>query len=110
MSAITKPSDVFPECQPVLEVRNLSRRPLTRDVSMVVRAGEIVGLAGLVVGGSTGIAVLAKEGDLAERCPDRACPPAEHAAASSNVHDPSSKQHAPGCGQFAVAQSMLSPW
>jgi ABC-type sugar transport system ATPase subunit len=35
----------------VLEVRNLERRPQTKDVSFTVRGGEIVGIAGLVGSG-----------------------------------------------------------
>ena len=35
----------------VLEARNLNRPPLTRDISFTVRAGEIVGFAGLVGSG-----------------------------------------------------------
>lgn len=41
---------------PVLEVKALTRRPRFEDVSFVLRAGEIVGLAGLVGAGRTDVA------------------------------------------------------
>ena len=49
---------------PVLEVQNLSKRGLLRDISFSVRRGEIVGVAGLVGAGRTELA-RAIFGDLA---------------------------------------------
>ena len=50
------PKITVPIGGPVLELRGLTRPPRTKGVSMTVRAGEIVGLAGLVGSGRSELA------------------------------------------------------
>ena len=50
------PKITVPIGEPVLELKDLERRPLTKRISLTVRAGEIVGLAGLVGSGRSELA------------------------------------------------------
>ncbi|HEY3781525.1 MAG TPA: sugar ABC transporter ATP-binding protein [Fimbriimonadaceae bacterium] len=50
------PKVVAPVGEPVLQVKNLTREGVIRDISFEVRAGEVVALAGLVGSGRTEIA------------------------------------------------------
>ena len=53
--------DLFPRLETkvgetILELRGLTRRPLTKNISLALRAGEIVGMAGLVGSGRSELA------------------------------------------------------
>ena len=43
----------LPPCEELLRVQHLTRQPLLKDISFSLRAGEIVGLAGLIGAGRT---------------------------------------------------------
>jgi len=55
IEALFPKADV-PKGEVVLEIAGLNRPPLTKDVSLSIRAGEIVGLAGLVGSGRSELA------------------------------------------------------
>jgi len=56
LSALYEKGNAHEIGQPVLEVKNLSRTMKFEDISLDVRAGEIVGVAGLVGSGRTDVA------------------------------------------------------
>ncbi len=71
-------ANVFPEKKPpsdeiVLELKSVTRPPRLNGVSMRVRRGEIVGLAGLVGAGRTDLARVVFGADRAERGEIRFC-------------------------------------
>jgi len=55
---MTFPDKVYPpaDAETILSVRGLTRRPAFADISFDIRAGEIVGLAGLIGSGRTEVA------------------------------------------------------